>query len=98
MQKYHIRRETITAVIATTSTWQLDPTATDQQRQVCEDQLMAHRKIAKSAESDYIQHLMKFQYGADSIDLLPQENSNSLVPPDIREKLEAKKKETKLAA
>ena len=46
---------------------------------------------------------MKFQYGADSIDLLPQENSNLLVLPDIRKKLEAKKKEeaklkTKLAA
>ena len=58
-------------VIATTSTWQLDPTATDQQRPAREDQLTAHRKIAKSVESDYIQH------GAESIDLLPQENSNS---------------------
>lgn len=51
------------------------------------------RKIAKTAEADYLHALVRFQYGEEGLSLLPNTEQFSLVPPDLRKKLESKKKE-----
>ena len=52
------------------------------------------RKVAKTAEEEYLQSLVKFQYGAEGIDILPETEKFSLVPVELKKKLEAGKKES----
>ena len=51
------------------------------------------RKVAKTAEADYLHALVRFQYGEEGLSLLPDAEQFSLVPLEIRKKLEYKKKE-----
>lgn len=94
VQKYQARREAIAAIISATAAWQLDPQATDQQKAAREAHFTTLRKFAKSSEAEYIQCLVMFQYGADNLDLISQADStSSLLPPELRKKLETRKKE-----
>ena len=62
--------------------------------QLKKKQLDMMRKVAKTAEEEYLQSLVKFQYGAEGIDVLPETEKFSLVPVEMKIKLEASKKET----
>ena len=79
--------------MATNSGWVLPPTASDKDKKTKEDQVKALRKLARTAEADYLHLLVTFQYGAEGTGALPETESFSLVPPEIKKKLELKKKE-----
>lgn len=46
-------------------------------------------KLARTAEADYLQLLVTFQYGEEGV----RTESFSLVPAEVKKKLELKKKE-----
>ena len=47
------------------------------------------RKVAKTAEEEYLQILVKFQYEVEGIDILPETEKFYLVPAELKKKLEA---------
>ena len=79
--------------MATNVGWVLPPTASNQDKKAKEDQLKALRKLARTAEAEYLQLLVTFQYGEEGAGALPEAESYSLVPPEVKKKLELKKKE-----
>ena len=93
VQKYKTRKDTIASLLATSSAWILSPTATDAEKKSKADQLKLLRKLARTAETEYLQCLVSFQYGEEGVGALPESESYSLVPPEVKKKLDAKKKD-----
>ena len=93
VQKYHARKDTISSLMATNAGWVLPPTVSNQDKKAKEDQLKTLRKLARTAEADYLQLLVTFQYDEEGAGALPETESFSLVPPEVKKKLELKKKE-----
>ena len=79
--------------MATNAGWVLPPTVSNQDKKAKEDQLKTLRKLARTAEADYLQLLVTFQYDEEGAGALPETESFSLVPPEVKKKLELKKKE-----
>jgi hypothetical protein len=79
--------------LSTKAAWTLPPDATEAQKAAKETQMKMLRQIANKADSDYLHFLVKFQYGEEGTGLLPSSDSFSLVPPEMKKKLENMKQE-----
>ena len=94
MQKYHARKDLVVSVISTNAAWTLDPLASNEQKKTRSDQLSVFRQLAKTAAAEYLQFLVRFQYGEEGTEVLPETQTLSLVPPGMKKKLESIQKAT----
>ena len=97
VQKYHTRKDLVASLISMNKALILDPLASNEQKKTRNDQLSVFRKLAKTAAADYLQFLVRFQYGEEAWDVLPDTQTFSLVPPELKKKLESLQKATKKA-
>ena len=80
-------------MLSTKAAWILPPDATEVQKAAKETQMKMLRQIANKADADYLHFLVKFQYGEEGTGLLPTSDSFSLVPSEMKKKLENMKQE-----
>ena len=97
VQKYHARKDLVALVISTNAAWTLDPLASNEQKKTRSDQLIVFRQLAKTAATEYLQLLVRFQYGEEGTEVLPETQTFSLVPPEMKKKLESIQKDTQKA-
>ena len=97
VQKYHTRKDLVASLLSLNKALILDPLASNEQKKTRTDQLSVLRKLAKTAAAEYLQSLVRFQYGEEVWDVLPDTPTFSLVPPEMKKKLESLQKATKKA-
>ena len=87
----------VASVISMNAAWILDPLASNEEKKTRSDQLSVFRQLAKTAAADYLQFLVRFQYGEEGTEVLPESQTFSLVPPEMKKKLESIQKATQKA-